>query len=202
MKQKKTATSDAAPSFIEGVTVSDKTLETIREQLRAARDIEQRLGDLASVVSEENKNLHHLKFEVLPDLFAGAGIDNLGLPPEGNNPAYDAKLRPYYRANIAASWPEEKRAEAFAALEKLGGADIIKTTITVYLGREQRKLAQTVAAALKKLKVEFEVESDVPHSSLTAFVREQIEKRKRVLPLDKIGATVGMIVDMKERKVK
>lgn len=189
----------SAPDFVEAATLSEDKLEAIRTQLREVRDTTARIGDLQSVVGEENKKLQRLTFETLPEMFAAAGIDSLGLPAEGNNPPFEAKLNPFYRANIAASWDEERRAAAFKLLESLGAASLIKTFITIEVPREDRKKVKEITAALRKMKCHFEVEASVHSGTLTAFVREQLEEG-RVLPLDVLGASVGNIVKMKERK--
>jgi hypothetical protein len=126
--------------------------------------------------------------------------ENLGLPAEGNKPAYDAKLAPYFRANIAADWDAERRVKAFKELEKRGAQDLIKTEITVLVPREDRQKVKAIEAALKKLKAEYEINLSVPHTTLTAWVREQIVEHKKAIPLDVFGAQVGMVVNMRERK--
>lgn len=192
---------NVAPDFVEPVAPNENTLETIRDQLRAYRDIEERVTDLNTVLSGENANLRNMRFEILPTMFMTAGVDNLGLPAEGNHKAFDAKLKPYYHASIAAGWPEEKRAAAFAELSKRGAASLIKTTITVYLDRTDRAKAKAVIAALKKLKVEFETNLSVHSGTLTAWLKEQIgENGVTDIPLDVFGATVGNTVELKERK--
>lgn len=188
-----------APDFVEEQAADETTLEQIREQLRAARDAEARIRDLSAVVSEEQKQLNALRFEVLPEMFANAGVDNLGLPAEGNNPGYDAKMANFYRANIAASWDYERRDKAFEWLEKNGHGDLIKTEIVISLPRGSEKKLAPIKKLLKELKVEFEVDKSVHNGTLSAFVREVVEDGG-ALPLETLGATIGMVVNMKERK--
>jgi hypothetical protein len=197
---KRTKAVNAAPSHIETAEADAATLELIRDQLRVARDTELRIADLTSVLQTDSKTLQQIKFEVLPEIFANAGVDQLGLAAEGNKPAYDAKLSPYFRANIAANWDEERRAKAFKELEKRGAQDLIKTEITILVSRDDRAKVKAIEAALKKLKCEYEIHAAVPHTTLTAWVKEQIVEHKKAIPLDTFGATVGMVVNMKERK--
>jgi hypothetical protein len=90
---KSKAVKPAAQDYaVEDEGPSETTLTIIRERMRETRDREARVRDLKSVLAEETKALNDMKMTVLPELFAQAGIDNLGLPPEGNNPAYDFKL--------------------------------------------------------------------------------------------------------------
>ena len=128
-------------------------------------------------------------------------IDHLGLQPEGNLPGYTAELRPYYHANISGDWEPEKKEAAFDCLAKHHAEDLVKTKITVLLGRGDRKAAKKVESALKKLKVSFSRELSVPWNTLTAWLREQVEDVElETPPLDVIGATVGEKVSLKQVK--
>jgi hypothetical protein len=51
----------------------------------------------------------------------------------------------------------------------------------------------------RKLEVSYSSKLSVPWNTLTAFVKEQVEKGA-VLPLDILGATVGRVVKLKARK--
>jgi hypothetical protein len=190
----------ATPDYILPAQADEATLDQIRETMRLARDSERRIADLRSVLAEEQKTLNRTRMETLPELFAKAGIDNLGLPAEGNNPAYDFKLRNFTHASISADWEQERRDEAFKILEQHGGKDLIKTEISAFIPAGSRGLAKKAVAALKKLGIVPDVDASVPWNTLTAFIKEATEKRNLILPLDKLGATQGMIVEWKERK--
>lgn len=196
------AVARTAPSYIEAEAPSEDKLNLIRERMRETRDREARVRDLKSVLADETKALNDMKMVTLPELFSQAGIDNLGLPPEGNQPAYDFSLRKYTHASISADWEQAKRDEAFKVLEQNGGKDLIKTEIYAFIpaGTKSRSLVKTAVAALKKLGIVPEVEASVQWNTLTAFIKEATEKRGLILPLDKLGATQGMIVEWKERK--
>lgn len=180
---------------------SEASLERVRAQLRLSRDKSREKEDLEARLKTVNEEINTISQKTLPDLFVEVGIDKLGLPAEGNLPAYDAALVPYYHANISADWPPEKQEEAFAYLAKEpGGEDMIKTVITIALGRGDRKTAAKVEKALDKLKVPYNRTLGVPWNTLTAWVREQVEKHKHTPSLDLLGATVGRVVKLKPRK--
>lgn len=208
-KKSKAVTTTKAPTKKKPsaeVTIPDDqstaTVEAIREQLRIARDLELRIDEISSVVKSDNKALNSIKFELLPEMFAEAGVDNIGLPAEGNKPAYDAKLVPFYKANIAADWEEERRDKAFKELEKRGAGDLIKTEVTVLLPRGEREKLKALEKVLKSMKLDYEVAANVPHGTLTAWVKEQIVEHQKIIPLDTFGATMGMVVHIKERKTR
>ena len=181
--------------------VPEDKLEKARDYLRQSRDLDKEVRDLAERLKERQASLLTLKQKTLPDFFNEIGIDNLGLPAEGNLPAYDAKLVPYYHANIGADWDTERQEAAFGYLAaQEGGEAMIKTVITVELGRGDRKVAEKVEAALDKIKVPYSRKLGVPWNTLTAWVKEQIERHKTTPDLNLLGATVGSVVNLKERK--
>lgn len=190
----------AAPSFIKKSAPSESSLEKIRDKLREARNTVRQIYDAEETVKTLKKDYVTLRHETLPNMFMEAGIDQLGLPPEGNMPGYDCNLGAYYHANIAADWPADKRKEAFDFIDKRGDGDLIKTEITILIPRDERKKAKKVESALKKLKVNYTVDLSIPWSTLTAYVKEQIEKHDAILPLDTLGAQVGSVVKLTQRK--
>jgi hypothetical protein len=199
VKQKVVSKKPKIRTFVEDVKPSEEKLQEIRETLRLVRDTKHRLDDLGSVMSAERDNLTSMRYEVLPELFLTAGVDNIGLPEEGNNPAYDCKLKPFYQANIAASWDEERREAAFKYLESIGAGSLIKTNITIFIDRTDHKKRKLAIAALKKLKLDHEIGLAVSHQTLTAFLKEQTEAGV-ILDLNKIGGQIGQVVELRERK--
>lgn len=187
-------------SYVEAAPQSKDKLARVRTVMRELRDLSFENERMEEAIKENNKKIYDLERVQLVELFMMAGIDHLGLPAEGNMPAYDAVLKPYYKAVIASSWEQDKKDEAFAALEKIKAGDLIKTIITVKLPLKSQKLTQRVLKALKLLKVPFSLERNVPWTTLTSFVKERMEKQKPLPPLSVIGADVGQIVELKRRK--
>src|SRR5262245_52600128 len=108
--------------------MADK-LERARDAVRNLRDLELGIQNLEAKLADAKKQQLQITRNDLPDLFNELGIAELTLQKEGNMPAYTAKLKPFFTAGIAASWPEEKREEAFAYLTSIGAQDLIKTKI-------------------------------------------------------------------------
>lgn len=175
-------------------------LEKVRELLRQCRDGDLELAELAEKSKAVSVRLHKMKSETLPDVFAQLGIDKLGLEAEGNLPAYDADLKPFYKANISADWPPEQQDKAFAFLDKVGSGDLIKSQFSVFIGRGDRKTAKRLLRSLKRLKLDYTHTQGVPWNTLTAWLKEQVEKHNTTPPLDLLGATVGKVVALKPRK--
>jgi hypothetical protein len=180
--------------------VSQDRLDAITNKATEARDLELEIADLEEVLSEKKVRLNAIYHAELPELMLAAGVDTLGLPAQGNQPAYDGKLKPFYSANIAASWDAEKRAEGFRALEEVGAADLIKQTVTVQLPRGSKEEAEKLVKTIGELGWTPAVAETVNHQTLTAWLKAQVETGGTIPPLDKIGGTIGNKVTLKKRK--
>ena len=178
----------------------DDKLEALRDMARRLRDKEKEITDLDERLRATKAEAAEIRTKKLVDLMAEVGVDKVGLPAEGNYPACDAELRPYYHAVISADWEPERRQAAFAWLDSAGHGDLIKTAITVLLPRDDRAMALSIQHYLEQCGVQHTVLLDVPWNTLTAFVREQVEKYHRTPPLETLGATVGQVVKLKARK--
>lgn len=181
--------------------VADEAVARARRLVREQRDLELEIQDAEESLAAKKAQLNTMKHETLVTALQEAGLTEMSLAAEGNAPPLTARLKPYYKAAISASWEDERKDAAFAALEGDGAGDLIRRVFSVSLGPRDGELAQRVRAALDTLGVEYEEMKSVPWASLTAYVREQTEKG-RVLPLDVLGATVGHVVDVKIPKQK
>lgn len=195
----------AKPSFIQKYQddnpniVSTDKLQEIRQKAAALRDLRLQKEQLEADVAATGKAILDLQQRELPELMLEVGIDNLGLEAEGNYPAYDLALKPYYHANIGVDNPDAD--QAYNWLIKHGHGDLIKHQFIITFTRGEEKQAAAFAALLKKNKVTFDRIMGVPWNTLTAFVREQTEKGV-ALPLKLFNATVGRIADLKVRTEK
>jgi hypothetical protein len=160
----------------------------MRETTKEVRDVEERLEDAQRRLSE-------LRERTLPDLFAEAGTDRIGLPAVGNSPACDLELKNYYHANI----PKDNPEPAFKWLEAEGHGDLIKRTFTVSFGRGEEHAAGLFEKMLLVDGWNYDEKRTVHHMTLTAFVREQIEQVGAVIPLETLGAYVGREAVLRER---
>lgn len=179
-------------------------LALVRIKVARVRDLRVELLDLDARQKAANKELDDLRFRELPDLFQEVGVARLGLDPEGNLPAYDAEMKDYFKANIVADWPPEQREAGFAVLEAHSAGDLVKTTITVELGRGEVDLAAGVCRTLDEMGVSYKRAQRVDWNTLTAWLREQVTKYRRqfsAAELDAIGGRVGKVVEAKPRRV-
>jgi hypothetical protein len=186
----------AAPRIEPG---QDK-LTKIKETLRQARDLKLEKAQLTERLAKVNADIGEIERKILPDMAMDAGIDMLGLEAEGNLPAYDMEIKPYYHANIKEDDPNA--AAAYAWLSKTGHGDLIKHTYTIAFGLKENRESQAFAKALEKMNLRqgYSVKIGVPWNSLTAFLREQVEVKKTIPPLDLINGQIGQIANIKPRK--
>lgn len=175
---------------------SDSDLDKLRERVRHCRDLEMQASDYEARLDTTKKELGGILRVELPDMFEQFGVTSIGIPAEGNNPAYTAEAKPYYNAKIK----EENAEEALGWLDEHGHGDLAKHVFTIELGRNSEREVDKLCRALDKLGIDYVHKRTVPWNTLTAFVKEQIEKHNATLPLDLLGATVGKVVKLKEKK--
>jgi hypothetical protein len=194
--------SDAVLAAIAAVQTlpPDERMAHARGAAASLRDLQLVIADLEQRLKEAQSQLRTLQFETLPAILDNLGVDRIGLPAQNNLPACDLILTPFYKAAIRADWPPEKRAAAFAALTALGHEDLIKTEIDVALPRGQHQLAEQIAERIRDFGVEPQISEAVHHGTLTAWLTARLEAHMTVPDLETIGATVGRIARLKERR--
>lgn len=179
---------------------TNTALQAVAAKASEARDLELEIKDVEQHLKDLKSKLHSIYTVDLPNLMDAAHTDRVGLPTMDNLPAVDLKLTPYYRANIEAGWSPERRAAAFAALEELGSEDLIKTKISLLIPREERHRVAPIVDSLRQQGYSPHVESSVHWKTLSSWLQEQYERGNPVPPLETIGADVGRIVKLTERK--
>lgn len=176
---------------------ADKLAE-LRAMVSKVRDLEAAKNDLETRLKETNIELQEYYFKSLPDLMDQARVPEITIAAEGNYPAVKATALAFYRANIPADWPAEKRAEAFAYLDERGDGDLIKTAVTVQYSREERAEAQQFAAELRRQGLQPTLEENVHWATLTSWLKETVEKHSEIPDLEKIGGMVGRQVRLRD----
>jgi hypothetical protein len=171
-------------------------LDQLREAAKKLRDHTLRAADLKDQLEKTESEITKLTKVELPALFEMAGVTSIGIEPEGNMPAYVARAKPYYHANIASSWEPQRREAAFSWLTSNGHGDMIKGIITIEFGLGDHALMQRVENGLLKGGMPYSKEQSVPWSTLTSFVKEQITRNNTIPPLELLGATVGRVVKL------
>lgn len=182
-------------------------------------EVDERILMLDTELAAAKERYNTIVHKEMPDLMAEIRQDRIGLPDAYDGEGADLISSPYYKANIGADWEVDRRDAAFDYLGKIGAGDIVKNVVSLQFSRGSEKLSRAFLKVLDseefsdllRMVVEpevndtslppVEVAKSVPWGTLTAFVKEQIEKGT-VLDLPKIGATVGTVVKIKRRKAK
>lgn len=179
-------------------------LDIIRAKVARVRDLLLKVKDLEEQINDANIEIKNLTWRDLPDLFTVAQIRTIGLDAKGNLPAYDAKLATYYHASIPVGWEEPRRSAGFAVLLAQGAEDLIKTVVSIPLGKGEIRKLDTLLPVLDGQGVKYYVKMDVHWGLLRTWLKGRYEGSvKRPLmtdELEKIGGTVAPIVDVAPRK--
>ncbi len=173
-------------------------LDRVRDKVRECRDLELENERMAATMKENSDKINRMKQQELVDLFDEVGVTSIGLEPEGNLPAYEIEVRPYYHANINMTEPSAPKALEY--LRKRGDGDMIKSTYTVSFGMGEEKRQKSFEDLLKKNKIDYDSKFGVPWNTLTAWLRRMVEVEKKTPPLALLGATVGRRADVKKPK--
>jgi hypothetical protein len=182
----------------------------------SARNMEQEIIDMEAQLKETKALLNSYYQNTMPALMQELGLDTIGIEKSGNKPGMDFKLKNFFAANIAASWPEEKRQAAFDLVTQLNAGDLIKTEVSAMFPKGGLKQAQKLLAQIKKIKIKTQVgkkivsstikaelTKTIPHGSLSAWLRELVERHGKMLSqqeLEKIGGSIGRVVKPEVRK--
>lgn len=180
---------------------SAENLEKLREAALELAMVTREIEDLSANLQKQQAREAELKRTILPDLFAAAGTDKIGLPEAG----VDITVKNYYKASISAEWPVEKQNEAFSWLESEGHGGLIKVTVSVSFGKGELDKAKELQELIRQSPIGNthppEIKMGVPWQTLTSFVKEQYEAGEQ-LPLETLGAVAGRIAEVKKRKEK
>lgn len=182
--------------------VNPDKLKQLQAMGAQARDLEFEIQNLEEQAKEKKRALQDLYQNKIPALMDLVGIDHVGIPPQGNLPGTDYKLRDYYSASIAASWPEEKKEEAYEVLKAHKAESLIKAEVSAKLPKGKLSVAKKLIKAARDLKIDADLKISVHSGTLSAWVRELYDNGQQLTAteLKKLGASVGRTVQPKERK--
>lgn len=187
---------------------SENEAEKLTSYGRTLFEIDTTILELEDRLKAAKEAKTELTQKTLPDYMIKVGQDRIGLAEFG----VDLVLEDYYHANISSDWEPERRQAAFDWLESRGHGDLVKCVLTVPFPRFMLAAARWLQQRLREMLIPDEytddtgqhfpealVEMTVPWNTLTAFVKEQVRAGNEI-DLEMLGATVGKVVKIKERK--
>lgn len=179
-------------------------LAAIQAKVKEARDLEFEIVSLEEELRDKKAELNLIFSKALPELMSASRVTMLAVPAEGNMPEKLARLKPYYSANIAASWEDDRRKAAFDLLKSMKEEGLIKTEVSVLFERGRLKEAQKLAlAAHKKKGTTVQLVETVPAPTLKAWLKNLVEVKKKTPTkeqLEILGASIGEVVVLEDPK--
>jgi chemotaxis protein histidine kinase CheA len=180
-----------------GVKIPEDRLEAVRAAVNEVIFAKSRQQELEERLSEVKQNIQDLTKLRLPELMDLAGTPKTTLAAKGNLPAMTVEVKPGFSANIAAAWEDDRKEAAYNWLEKSGNGTIIKTEIVVVFDKTDHKKALTLVRELRKRKMPVVIRNSVHAQTLTAWLKDQVTRVKKMPPLEVIGGHV-----YREAKIK
>lgn len=172
-----------------GVQVDDSGLKRVSQLAENMLELENQikgLNDLAAELAEQHKKISEYD---LPDAMTQAGMRKFTLTNGAS-----VEVKPFYSGKIN----DDNRDKAFEWLRSNELGDLIKHELTVPLGRGNEDLAKEIKDFLVKVKAQYVDKESVHHSTLNAFIKEQIEAG-RAFPMETFNAYVGRRAKIKAR---
>jgi hypothetical protein len=151
--------------------VTKEQLKRVAKMVKVQTDQEDKISNIELILEKENKRLQQIRCEIFPALLKEIGLTEL-------KTSSGAKIEIKRMTTITI--PADKRAKAFEWLRKHGFGSLIKTLVTARFGRGEEAKAKILFQKLIKQKLDAESSENIPHQTLSAFGREQMEKGKQL----------------------
>lgn len=198
MQKPKTAAGAAMRAA--NLAASPDKLQALSDKLVEARDLELGIASKLEELNNLNTRLTVIRTQELPDMFHAVRMKTFELERRGNEPAYEAKLVPFYSASLPKD--DTGRAAALALLKKMGLEGLVKNSFKVDFGKGENKRAVELQRALKKMKIPFSNSVGVHAQTLTAEIRRRYEGGEPLSPaeLETLGGHVGEVVKLNKKE--
>lgn len=159
--------------------VTNSEAKDLSEAIEELVSLESKVSALEEELKAAKEKLRIQSEEIVPALMA-----ELGLAEIKDNEGHKITVKPIYRGTATP--------EALKWLKQEGFEDIIKAEINVPFGRGALKEEEfeKIVQGLEKMKVKFSIDETVHHSTLSAFLKEQITAGTAV-PLEDFKAFIG-----------
>ena len=164
----------------------------VSEDLDIISELTKQMLDLGDQIEAKEEELKELKKKYqlinqgsLPEALISRGL--LELKHESGRKLIVEK---FYQASI-----KDERV-AFKWLEDTGNDAIIKTDITAKFGKGEKDRAKEAAEQLRAMGIACNMKTGVHHSTLRAFVKEQVEEGTDI-PLQAFGVYIGNRIKVK-----
>lgn len=162
-----------------------RSIAAITEEYLALRA---RMDKAELWLKEAKARCEEVEATILPELMDSVGIAEFTL-----SDGTEIRTKPI----VAGSITKKNQVEAFAWLRKNGYGVLIKSIISVSLGKGTDTLGEKAVKALEKMGLEVDRKESVHAQTLGAWAREIIAEGKSI-PLDLLGIYVGKRATVKQ----
>ena len=169
------------------LTVKNEDLSSVAGLAKRAKELEDEIKDIESVLKERKEQQRKLLEESIP-----AMLQELGMSKFAMSDGSEITIKPFYNASIK----DENRAQAYEWLRDNGFDDIIKNTVSVRFGRGEDQLCDTLLNQLREQNYPVEQAQKIEPQTLKAWVREQVERGSE-FPTELFGVYVGQRASIK-----
>jgi hypothetical protein len=191
---------DVLDKYEASETPGSDRLDRIRRLAEEARDLEHQMIELEERRSALSERYFQVTRSLLPEEMTAARLSVMQLEPSGNYPARVVRLELTAQASIPRGWPEERRREAVAELDRCEAGDLVRTSVTVDFPREKREDARSLFSSLQEGGHRPHADESVHHSTLTAWLKARLRNGDPLPDLEKIGGWAGTIARVEEPK--
>lgn len=181
---------------------NEQGLSKLRDAARRLWLAKATVAELEERLDQSKKEVDRLSTSEVLEMFDTMGVDTLGVDANGNQPGFDATVKPFYEGGISSSWPEDRQEHAFELLEKFGHGGLIKNLVTVQVPRDKnsKKTIDKLLKFIDSLRLPSDLKKGVHPSTFKSWLKQEVESGRPMPPLDEIGAFIGRRVTIKERK--
>lgn len=165
----------------QGVQVDDSGVKRVSALAAESLTLQQQIEDLNNLMTELTDQKRKIDEYDLPDAMSQAGVTEFKLTNGAK-----VTVKPFYSGKIT----DENKDQAFSWLRDNDFADLIKHEIVVPLGRGNEEQAKEIMEMLKKMRAQYTDKESVHHSTLAAFIKEQVEAGS-AFPMETFNAYVG-----------
>ena len=153
------------------------SLRTLVDAGEAQVYLENSISKMEQQLKEKQEELRKLSIETIPSMMAEVGVTSITLT-DGS----EIEIADRYYAKL----PEDNYV-AFTWLREKGMDGVIKTQVTVDIGKGDDAKLREIEDALQECGIVPTIKSTIHHMTLKALVKEQVEKGNDI-PLDAFGA--------------
>jgi hypothetical protein len=161
----------------------------INDEIVKLNQLKKQKQKFEEILDSLNKDIKEISTKTIPDLLLNEGINPEEFSVKTDEYVFSCKKK--YFASIA----KERKDEAHNWLRENGYGSIIKSNVVIPAGRDENYLCE-VAEKLKQLQINYNLEEGVHHSTLKAFVKEQIENGEDI-DFDLLGIYIVNEADIK-----